>query len=787
MNRDIQELREVVQKLVPLLAGKGLTVTQRGSQAYVQTNPATKQPELVNIPNIPDTAEPDFIRAIQGFIDHEVGHVLITDWHYYGRGPSARELMDPKVQRFQTTHNIVEDTMIEKEMVKIFPGAERNISDLRKHFIEKVSKKALKGVTDPKKQFLYLLVPAVRALSGHVEFQDFMDAGDYWKNPYVDAMVKAFKPATLELLQKATTTKETLVVAEELELILHPPAPPKPEPKKAEPPKPPEPKKEPPKPAPAPELDDEDEKEEDEPAKPEPKKDPKPEPEEDEGDEDEAEPAEDADEDQDEGDEEDPADPAEDEDDAGDEEEDEEAPPAGAGDGDEEREHDEPGDEDSDDEGDAPGEADDDAEEGDDAGGSAAPDEDETDAGEDAGDEDEGADEDDGAAGLGGTEEDEGDDGEDAGDLSPGDMPKLISDGDEGGGVGNVDTEEDEDGESGGGGVGNEAAKSIFDFDDDAFEKADMSSQIAILISDEAVLAMNPRQYNVFTRELDQIEPIVPPDMNKKWVPEMEDEVRTMTGRMQKDIERLMASQSHVIRTPGHRRGKLHAPSLYRVGQGDPRVFSQKEEHVSKDTAVSLVCDNSGSMGGPKMKLAMTAAYALCSTLDRVKINHEVIGFTTGNFWGAPQSVRDAMQKDVNAATIRYDRVEPIIMPIYKEFGERITSTVKKRFAYMMFAQNGLNGNIDGESLEYAAIRLMKQREKRKVMIVLSDGQPAGSNKSGPHLSYMVKHLEKSGIEMLGIGIKSEAVKKFYPNHVVLDDITMLPTQVMGELRRILA
>lgn len=777
MNRDIQELREVVQKLVPLLAGKGLTVTQRGSQAYVQTNPRTQQPELVNIPNIPETAEPGFIRAIQGFIDHEVGHVLITNWKFYGRGPTAAELMNPEVQRFQGTHNIVEDTMIEKEMVKIFPGSERNISDLRKHFIDKITKKALAGAKDEKEAFRYLLVPAMRALSGHTEFQDFMDAEKHWDNPWVKELVNSLSAKSLGLLKTATTTKETLEVAEELHLILHPPKPPEPpkeEPKKAEPPKKPEPPKEEEKKKPEPkkEPEPEDEGAEPEEEKPEPKKeDPKDE-----------EPEEDADEDEDE-DEEETADPEEDQDedsDKGDEEE-EDAPPAGPGDGDEEREHEDEGDDEG--EGDAPEPEDDADEEDDDAGedtpGAPAEPED--------GDEPEEDDDDDGEGGAGlGAASDEGDELE---GLTDGGMPKITTDGDEGGGVGNVDTEEDEDDDgSTGGGVGNEAAKSIFDFDDDAFDKADLSSQISILISEEAVLAMDHKQYLVFTREMDRIEHVpVPAKMDTTWVPTMEDEVRNMTGRMQKDIERLMASQSHIIRTPGHRRGKLHAPSLWRVPQGDPRVFSQREEHVSKDTAVSLVCDNSGSMSGPKMKLAMTAAYALSTTLDRVKINHEVIGFTTGNFWNVPQSLRDAMQKDADAAPIRYDRVEPIVMPIYKEFGERISATVKARFAYMMFAQNGLAGNIDGESLEYAAIRLMKQKEKRKVMLVLSDGQPAGSNKSGPHLSFMVRHLEKHGIEMMGIGIMSTAVKRFYPNHVVLDDIDALPTQVMQELKRILS
>jgi cobalamin biosynthesis protein CobT len=314
-----------------------------------------------------------------------------------------------------------------------------------------------------------------------------------------------------------------------------------------------------------------------------------------------------------------------------------------------------------------------------------------------------------------------------------------------------------------------------------------MSSQIAIKISEEAVLAMDPKQYLVFTREMDEIKPVeVPSSMNGRWVPEMEDETRQMTAKMQKDIERMMASQSHVIRTPGHRNGKLHAPSLFRVPQGDPRVFTQKQEHKSKDTAVSVVIDNSGSMSGPKMSLAMTAGYALCSTLDRVKIAHEVIGFTTGGYFGMPESLRRAMADDAKAARISWDRTSPLVLPIYKTFEERITAAVKARFAFMKNAQPGLAGNVDGESLEYCAERLLKRTEKRKVMLVLSDGQPAGSMKAGPHLSYVVQQLGKMGIECVGIGIMDDSVKRFYPKYTVLRSAAELPGQVMAEIKKIL-
>ncbi|SOC90121.1 Cobalamin biosynthesis protein CobT [Rhizobium sp. AN5] len=783
MNRDIIELREVITKLVPLLSGKGLMVTQRGSQAYVQTDAKTKQPVLVNIPNIPDNANSEFIAAISGFIDHEVAHVLHTDWHYYGGkgGMSERDLRDPRRRAFMNTHNIIEDVMIEREQVKTFPGAARNLSVTRKWFLEKITDAALKGVKDPKEQFRYIMVPMMRALGGHEEMQDWMDKHGYWKHPLVEEMLATMKPATLELLKKATTTKETLVVAEEVHDILM---------GKILPPPPPQPSKTKDKSESKGKSVDKPEKEagegdgdgERDHSKSEPnegksgkgkqkKKDDKGE-----GDGDEA------------GDEKSKPDSSKGGKNEKKDKEDDAEEEAGADDdGDPSDGSEEDSDDDAGDDGDADADPESevgDSEEEDDAPGA---DEDPQDEGDESGNEgaEDGPDEEDNSSAD--ESSNNGDDGDDDEGGRRNEVSSVITSGDEGGGIGEVGDGSEEEHQGGGGGVGNAAAKSLFDYEDGDFEAVDMSSQIAIKISDAAVAAMDPRQYLVFTREMDEIKPVqVPDNMNSKWVPEMEDETRQMTSKMQKDIERMMASQSHVIRTPGHRTGKLHAPSLFRVPGGDPRVFTQKQEHVSKDTAVSVVIDNSGSMGGPKMKLAMTAGYALCSTLDRVKISHEVIGFTTGGYYGMPQSLREAMAEDAKKARINWDRVIPIVMPIYKTFDERLTATVKSRFAFMRNAQAGLNGNIDGESLEYAAERLLKRSEKRKVMLVLSDGQPAGGAKCGPHLSGVVQSLGKLGVECIGIGIMDSSVTKYYPKSTVLHKAEDLPGQVMTEIKKIL-
>lgn len=792
MNREIQELRETITKLVPLLTGKGLAVTQRGSQAYVQTDPKTKKPVVVNIPSISDNATPEFCEAIQGYIDHEVAHVLITDWHYYAGGESdPKKIMTPAYQAFQNTHNIVEDTMIEREIVKIFPGSRRNIEKLRREFIKTISTPAIEARKgDPKDQFRYIIVPLMRALAGHEEFIEQMDKGKYWDNPYAKEVIAKLKPETLKALKSCSTTKETLEIAKELHAIIMPPAaPPAPPPAATPPaPKPPKPPKE--------KKGEGEDKPEKEAGEGDGDKERKHEEKKDEGDKGAGKPEP---EDEEEDDAAGAADPADggaadgepDDDDAGDDAaEDDEPAAADPADGDEDDDADDAEPEDGEHPGsDAEPADEDENEDGDEEDTSAAPasgsagDPEEVD-GDDADDEGDDAASGAGSAGSAGADEGDADEAEGEGADGYG-LALHDKHADQSAkGIG----ESDDDG-TGGGGVGageDGLAKSMFDFDEDAFESVDMNSAIAIHISQEAMTTLADSEYNVFTRDFDRIEPMtVPEKLNDRWVPAMDDTITSMIGRMQKDIERLMASQSHIIRIPGQRRGKLHGPSLFRVLQGDERVFSQKEVHKSKDTAVTLLIDNSGSMRGSKMKTAMYAGYALSQTLERVKIAHEVIGFTTADWYGTPQALLDALEEEREKAAIHYHRTIPLAMPIYKSFDERIDATVKNRIAYAANAQRGLAGNIDGECLQYAAQRLGKRMEKRKVMIVLSDGMPAG-DMAGPHLKWVVEDLTKHGIECIGIGIEDDSVRDYYPKHVVLHDVNSLPGQVMGELRQIL-
>jgi cobalamin biosynthesis protein CobT len=125
-------------------------------------------------------------------------------------------------------------------------------------------------------------------------------------------------------------------------------------------------------------------------------------------------------------------------------------------------------------------------------------------------------------------------------------------------------------------------------------------------------------------------------------------------------------------------------------------------------------------------------------------------------------------------------------MPIFKDWNERLTTDTKKRFADCAYNAGfgQLLNNVDGECVEIAGLRLAQRREQRKVMIVLSDGMPAAvgnAKEQYAHLKQTVESFARSGMECIGIGIFSEAVKRFYPKHIVLEELDDLPGQVMKE------
>ena len=760
MNKEIAIIREVVVKVTQLLAGKGLKVTQQGAQAYVKFDKSGK-PVVVNIPHIPDNATPDLLMAIQGFMDHEVAHILFTEYDF---GNAEKK----KNKGLHELHNLVEDPLIEKRMGEKFPGSTYNLRRLAEFFVDKITApKLLEVKGDKSKEFGILLVPVVRALSGQKVFAEWLTKNKYWDHELVAEFVKKMPKASIDGLVTMRTTRDSFAIAKVMHGVLYPPPPPTP----PAPPTPPPPPSNPSKPSKTKEKSEDTD-----------------------GEGDNTELPEDADDKGTGGDSADSDDKSEvTGDEAGEPKDDksDESESDDEADGDDKPVSDGEKSEDSG--------ADDDAGEDEDDGGASDAEESDED-GVDAKDSGDGADAepddgvlgDDDAGTEGSGDEDDGKkDGADDTSADAGEDEAAGS----GGGQSAGDPEGEDAGDSEPGGDADEPGVGSSKFSDADIDLKDSSFEGALegkITADTTKLTADCN-YTIFTKDFDSIE-VYDREVTDEQFVAFDEQTKHMIAPMQKDIERLMASRSQVLKVPGYRSGKLNGASLYRLKANDDRVFRRVHEAKSKDTAVSLLIDNSGSMIGQPIEVAMAAGYALSQTLERVGIAHEALGFTTGRNGRLSAALINAEEARIGSY---FSRLETLQMPIFKGFDERLTPAVKRRFASLAEHQDIMANNVDGECVEIAAQRLSRRKEHRKVLMVFSDGQPAGASNNPhaygqrspfrSHLKRVVQDAIRAGIEVIGIGIMTEAVKAYYPKYIVLNDVATLPSTVMGELKRILS
>lgn len=231
--------------------------------------------------------------------------------------------------------------------------------------------------------------------------------------------------------------------------------------------------------------------------------------------------------------------------------------------------------------------------------------------------------------------------------------------------------------------------------------------------------------------------------------------------------------------------GRLNRRRLVPAIKGRDTVFTRKSMDFELNTAVQLVVDMSGSMSGSKIMLAQQSAILLGEALQKCNVPFEVVGFTTTHQFCA----RISSALGIEPKDITFSRDEPILFVNFKSFTERLHQS------HGAIGNMGArSNNVDGESLLYAWESLSKRPERRKIMIVLSDGYPAFActahgyedNRYHKHVKDVVKHISKSA-EVLGIGIEDGAVSNFYPNHVVIRSAEQLPSLVLTKLTKMIA
>ncbi|QDM40254.1 cobaltochelatase subunit CobT [Altererythrobacter sp. TH136] len=258
--------------------------------------------------------------------------------------------------------------------------------------------------------------------------------------------------------------------------------------------------------------------------------------------------------------------------------------------------------------------------------------------------------------------------------------------------------------------------------------------------------------------------------------------VTRLANRLQR---RLMAQQNRSWDFD-QEEGLLDAARLARVviSPGHSLSYKVEREQEFKDTVVTLLIDNSGSMRGRPISIAAISADILGRTLERVGVKTEVLGFTT-RAWKGGQS-REAWLADGKPA--QPGRLNDLRHIIYKKADEPWRRA--RRNLGLMMREGLLKENIDGEALLWAHDRLLARPEDRRILMVISDGAPVDdSTLSVNSAGYLEQHLRKvidwiekqSPVQLVAIGIGHD-VTRYYRRAVTIMDVEQLGGTITEQL-----
>ena len=203
-----------------------------------------------------------------------------------------------------------------------------------------------------------------------------------------------------------------------------------------------------------------------------------------------------------------------------------------------------------------------------------------------------------------------------------------------------------------------------------------------------------------------------------------------------------------------------------------------------RDTVVSLLIDNSGSMRGRPILVAAMSADILARTLERCGVKVEILGFTT-RAWKGGQAREKWLAKNRPQNPGRLNDLRHIIYKNADEPWRRARKSLG-----LMLREGLLKENIDGEALLWAHDRLLSRQEDRRVIMIISDGAPVDdSTLSVNSRNYLEKHLRasikwiesSSPIQLLAIGIGHD-VTRYYQHAVTITDAEQLGGTMMDEL-----
>ncbi|SOC12265.1 cobaltochelatase CobT subunit [Rhodobacter sp. JA431] len=298
--------------------------------------------------------------------------------------------------------------------------------------------------------------------------------------------------------------------------------------------------------------------------------------------------------------------------------------------------------------------------------------------------------------------------------------------------------------------------------------------------------------YTVFTTEFDEeirAEDLAEPAELERLRAYLDQQLEPLKGavaRLANKLQRRLQAQQSRSWEFDREEGQLDAGRLARVvaNPTTPLSFKIEKDTEFRDTCVTLLLDNSGSMRGRPISIAAICADVLARTLERCSVKVEILGFTT-RAWKGGQAREKWLAEGRPQSPGRLNDLRHIIYKGADAPWRRVRSNLG-----LMMKEGLLKENIDGEALEWAYKRAVSRPESRKILMVISDGAPVDdSTLSVNPAIYLEKHLRdviemverKRAVELIAIGIGHD-VTRYYSRAVTITDVEQLAGAMTEQL-----
>ena len=298
--------------------------------------------------------------------------------------------------------------------------------------------------------------------------------------------------------------------------------------------------------------------------------------------------------------------------------------------------------------------------------------------------------------------------------------------------------------------------------------------------------------YTVYTTDFDEeirAEDLAEPAELERLRAYLDQQLEPLKGavsRLANKLQRRLQAQQNRSWLFDLEEGTLDAGRLARVvaNPTTPLSFKQEKDTEFRDTCVTLLLDNSGSMRGRPISIAAICADVLARTLERCSVKVEILGFTTRAWKGGQARERWLAQGRAQTP----GRLNDLRHIIYKS-ADAPWRRVRPNLGLMM-KEGLLKENIDGEALEWAHRRMMARPEARRILMVISDGAPVDdSSLSVNPANFLEKHLRdviamverRRAVELIAIGIGHD-VTRYYQRAVTITDVEQLAGAMTEQL-----